>query len=206
MKCANALLLPCPGPLVGKYFGWYDDITATGGPAVAPYAEILPNYFDETPTAGAVNVHNTWATLATSLGTMAGGAQVMDPLPDAATSRKASSSLLVPLPLPLVGDFLGKRLKPTEAARKITQWVVHNLLEGETTYLLNWLSLVVQKSSTAGTGAQHGQAKVSQPLTTPIGDRGFMTWIQGKLVERLPGVHNSSISGGAPSAQVVTLM
>jgi hypothetical protein len=206
MKCANALLLPRPGPLVGKYFAWYDDITATGGPAVAPYAEILPNYFDETPTAGAVNVHDTWATLATSLGTMAGGAQVMDPLPDAATSRKASSSLLVPLPLPLVGDFLGKRLKPTEAARKITQWVVHNSLEGETTYLLNWLSLVVQKTSTAGTGSQHGRAKVSQPLTTPIGDRGFMTWIQGKLVERLPGVHNSGISGGAPSAQVVTLM
>jgi hypothetical protein len=206
MKCTNTLLLPTPGPLVGKYFGWYDDITMAGGPAVAPYVEVVPGYFGAAPAAAAVNVHDTWAALGVSLGTMVGGVQVMDPLPSTATSRKARSSLLVPLPLPLVGDFLGKRLTPTEAARRIYQWVTHNGMEGETTYLLNWLSLGIQKSTTSGSGSHHGRVLSSQSITSPVGDWSFMTWIQNKLVERLPGVHNSGIAGGAPNAQVVTLM
>ena len=205
MKCVNTFLTPNPGPLIGKYFGWYDDIATLGGPAVAPYVEINPTYLDAVP-AISTYVHDTWGDLQTSLSTMTAGSQVMDQLGTSASSRAARTSAVVPLPLPLVADFLGIRRTPVDAARRITQWVVANSLEGQATYLLNWISLALQKTAPNGTGSEYGYVLRARQLASPVGDRAFMNWLQTKLVERIPGVHNASVAGGSTSAQVVTLM
>jgi hypothetical protein len=110
---------------------------------------------------------------------------------------------MVPLPLALVPQFLNHRRKPVDAAVIISDWVDANGLTGVTTYLLNWLIMTLLKGDPAD---DHGLALRDRGLTSPIGDRFFVAWNQEQLASCLPGIHNASVAGGGPSAQVVTLM
>jgi hypothetical protein len=200
-KFTNRRLVYPPPPLVNRFFGWYDDILANGGgPMAVPTVQLASTILGPVVNGSFTNGHPDWATFRTALSTL-GPDDLMDPL--TGTTRAIQTALMVPLPLALVPQFLNHRRKPVDAAVIISDWVDANGHSATTTYLLNWLIMILLKGDPADV---HGLAYRDVGLSSPIGDRYFVAWNQEQLAACLPGVHNASVAGGGPGAQVVTLM